>query len=407
MNSKNIKDAIDLLLQGLKDNGYSRNTIAFYRGRCNAILAHAEQETVEFNLEYFMLWADKHTEDRSNSIQCCMRKVLVMLDCIIRDLPFPQGNLFTVVPLKVSSPEFAEMVGTFTKTLIGRSLAEKTVRFSIYCATHFFSYMEKKNINSVADITGKHVIDYLLFNGQNLETSTKRAMAYRLKQLLKCLYEEGLSGENLSLSVFTDYAVRKKLVTVLPDDAQKALTEWKGVFSSTRQARDYAICMLALRLMLRKSDILKLKLTDIDWVAKKISIIQKKTRIPLTLPLTDDVGNALAVYILDFRPELGYDEVFLRVAFPIRPMSNITDCLHPVLRQVGYKKELAGYGLHLLRRTGASNLLRMGTPVDMISTMLGHQNVSTVDLYLSTDEKRMLLCCGDFKVPGFLMEVPK
>jgi len=267
--------------------------------------------------------------------------------------------------------------------------------------------MEKKNINSVADITGKHVIDYLLFNGQNLETSTKRAMAYRLKQLLKCLYEEGLSGENLSLSVFTDYAVRKKLVTVLPDDAQKALTEWKGVFSSTRQARDYAICMLALRLMLRKSDILKLKLTDIDWVAKKISIIQKKTRIPLTLPLTDDVGNALAVYILDFRPELGYDEVFLRVAFPIRPMSNITDCLHPVLRQVGYKKELAGYGLHLLRRTGASNLLRMGTPVDMISTMLGHQNVSTVDLYLSTDEKRMLLCCGDFKVPGFLMEVPK
>jgi site-specific recombinase XerD len=50
----------------------------------------------------------------------------------------------------------------------------------------------------------------------------------------------------------------------------------------------------------------------------------------------------------------------------------------------------------LLRRTGASNLLRVGTSVDMISIMLGHQDVSTVDPYLSLDEERMLLCCGNF-----------
>jgi site-specific recombinase XerD len=68
-----------------------------------------------------------------------------------------------------------------------------------------------------------------------------------------------------------------------------------------------------------------------------------------------------------------------------------------VLRLCGYAKKPENNGLHLLRRTGASNLLKAGTSADMISVMLGHQNVSTVDPYLSMDEKRMLLCCGNFE----------
>ena len=86
MKSKNIQDAIKFLLQWLKANNYSRNTIAFYRGRCNAILAHAEQEKTGFNLESFMDWANKYTENRVISIQCSLRKVLVMLDYIMINL---------------------------------------------------------------------------------------------------------------------------------------------------------------------------------------------------------------------------------------------------------------------------------------------------------------------------------
>lgn len=217
---------------------------------------------------------------------------------------------------------------------------------------------------------------------QGLENSTIRAMAYRLKQLLKYLYIQKLSSEDFSFYVIINFAIRKKVVTVLPEDAQKALTEWNGSFSSVRQARDYAICMLALRLMLRKSDIFKLKLSDIDWDNKKITIVQKKNKLPLTLtlPLTDDVGNALAVYILDFKPESEYEEVFLGVSFPIKPIISLNDYLYMILRQCGYTKKLEKYGMHLLRRTGASNLLKAGTSIDKISIMLGHQNVSLVSL---------------------------
>jgi hypothetical protein len=260
------------------------NTIAFYRGRCNAILAHADQGKTEFDLKNFVNWADKYTENRAISIQCCMRKVLVMLDYIIKDKPVQQDKYSFVSPLKVYNREFTEIVDIFFKHLQRRGLEKNTIKFSIYCANHFFSYMEKCSIKSVAEITREHLADYLLCREQDFENSTKRAMAYRLKQLLKYLYAEKLSSEDLSLYVFTNFAIRKKVVTVLPEDAQKALTEWNGNFSSVRQARDYAICMLALRLMLRKSDIFKLKLSDIDWNNKKITIVQKKNKLPLTLP---------------------------------------------------------------------------------------------------------------------------
>jgi site-specific recombinase XerD len=326
MKSKNIKNATNFLLQWLKESNYSQNTIAFYRSRCNAVLAHAEQGEMEFNFESFMDWADRYTENRVISIQCCMRKVIVMLDYIIKGKPFPQGNYSFVKPLKLYNQEFAETVEMFFNHLQRRGLEKNTIKFSIYCANHFFSHMEKCSINSVAEITRKHLADYLMYREQNLENSTRRAMAYRLKQMLKYLYSQKLSSEDLSLCVITNFTIRKKVVTVLPEDAQKALTESNGSFSSVRLARDYAICMIALRLMLRKSDILKLKLSEIDWDNKKITIVQKKNKLPLTLPLTDDVGNALAVYILDFRPKSEYEEVFLRISFPIKPIINLNRC---------------------------------------------------------------------------------
>jgi site-specific recombinase XerD len=397
MKTNNIESAVAHLLQWLQASGYSKNTVAFYRGRCNAVLAHAAQENAEFSLESYLGWAGAHTEGRALSVQCCMRRTLAMLDCIISGKPFPQKNVCSASPLKLSCREFAEAAERFSEHLRKRRLEKNTVKFSVYVAKHFLSRMEKCGLASTAEITGRHVADYFKNGTQGFENSTARAMAYRLRQLLKYLHAEKLSGCDLSLCVPTDFAARVKTVTVLPDGAQEALAGWSGEFLSARHARDYAICMLALRLMLRKSDIFRLKLSDIDWSGRKITIVQKKTGQPLTLPLTDDAGNALAAYILDFRPASELPEVFLAADFPVRPIASVSDCPGFVLRLCGYSKKLERDGLHLLRRTGASNLLRSGASMDMISIMLGHQNVSTAGPYLSMDEKRMLLCCGNFE----------
>jgi site-specific recombinase XerD len=342
-----------------------------------------------------------HTKNKSISIRCGMRKVLVMLDSILNEKAIPDRRISFVEPLKAHCREYVSAADIFGKCLFQRRSEENTIKFSIYCANHFFCAMEKQGVRRISEISAKHIAGYLLSERDTFENSTKRAMSYRLRQLFKCLHAKNLTAEDMSVYVSTDYVIRKKPVTVLPDQMHKALAERSGNFESVRSARDYAICMLALRLMLRKSDIFKLKVSDVDWKHKKISIVQKKNKIPLALPLTDDAGNALAIYMLDFRPKSEHQEIFLSVPLPHKPLKYASECLSRALADIGYDKGAKGYGLHLLRRTGASSLLRAGIPLDMISSMLGDQCVASAEPYLSADEKRMLQCCGDFGIPGF------
>ena len=60
--------------------------------------------------------------------------------------------------------------------------------------------------------------------------------------------------------------------------------------------------MLALRMGLRSIDICNLRLSDICWTSRTISIVQRKTGVPLTLPFPVEVGNLLARYITEARP---------------------------------------------------------------------------------------------------------
>ncbi|MFQ9704052.1 MAG: tyrosine-type recombinase/integrase [Enterocloster clostridioformis] len=61
--------------------------------------------------------------------------------------------------------------------------------------------------------------------------------------------------------------------------------------------RSYAMVLLAARLGLRIGDIRNLKLHDIDWTKKQISIIRHKTQKALLLPLPEEVGWAVIDYL--------------------------------------------------------------------------------------------------------------
>ena len=51
--------------------------------------------------------------------------------------------------------------------------------------------------------------------------------------------------------------------------------------------------LLASRLGLRASDIANLKFSNIDWDKNEIKLTQYMTGHPITLPLLNDVGNAI------------------------------------------------------------------------------------------------------------------
>ena len=159
--------------------------------------------------------------------------------------------------------------------------------------------------------------------------------------------------------------------------------------SSPVGKRDYAILLLACRLGLRVGDIRTLRLDDLKWDAATIEITQSKTRAPLCLPLTEEVGEALIDYLKSGRPQTDHREVFLTLTPPFLPFTD-TDNLHRIVTRW---KDLAGihfrskqrYGLHSLRHTLATKLLREQTPFHVISEILGHATTASTLIYAKAD----------------------
>ena len=150
--------------------------------------------------------------------------------------------------------------------------------------------------------------------------------------------------------------------------------------------------MLALRMGLRYVDICNLCLSDISWKSATISIMQQKSGVPLTLPFPVEVGNLLARYILEGRPVCDVPNVFVTLKRPYTGLSRSL-CYKSTLAILGRKKSADEVrGLHIARRTFASQLLAAGNSVPMISSTLGHTNDSTVDEYLATAGHRMRQC---------------
>jgi site-specific recombinase XerD len=157
---------------------------------------------------------------------------------------------------------------------------------------------------------------------------------------------------------------------------------------SPRGKRDYAILLLACRLGLRAADIRALRLDDLNWEAATIEIAQSKTLAPLCLPLTEEVGEALIDYLKSGRPQTAHREVFLTLVPPFAPFENGN-----LYHIVTYWRQLAGirfrtkqrHGLHSLRHTLATQLLREQTPFHVISEILGHATTASTLIYAKAD----------------------
>jgi len=163
--------------------------------------------------------------------------------------------------------------------------------------------------------------------------------------------------------------------------------------------RDYAILLMVTKLGLRVGDVKALKLSDLNWATKTITLTQEKTKKATSYPILHDIGWALIDYLQNARPVCETPCVFVRLLAPYEPFGYNAN-LHYIM--VKYFR-LAGInvprgkrqGLHSLRHTLASTLLEQGVSLPMISEILGHVDSKATSVYLHTDIKNLKACALD------------
>ena len=148
--------------------------------------------------------------------------------------------------------------------------------------------------------------------------------------------------------------------------------------------RDLSLLLLLARLGLRAVDVARLHLDDIDWASARIWVCGKTPRKE-ALPLPQDVGDALLAYLVDGRPVVPSNSVFVGARAPHAPLS--AESVAAVVVRAARRADISipEVGSHVLRHSLATALLTEGMSLAGIGAVLRHSSLDTTRIYAKVD----------------------
>jgi integrase len=288
-----------------------------------------------------------------------------------------------VVPAKDGCPaKFRPLRDDYLASCRRRGNAAATVVAKDRAVSRFLGYLDEVGVDDLAALGVRDVSGFLL-RQRGLRRKTIAAMRSCLADFLEFLAAAGRTPRSLAGRLPPHRHVRHEAVI----DRQSATGK-----------RDYAMILATTRLGLRISDLRRLELGDLDWRAKRITIVQHKTGRPLSLPLLDDVGWAIIDYVRSGRPETVCPKVFVKHRHPFDAFGGASSVASRLSRHAAR----AGIpfppgqvrGMHSLRGALAVAMIGNGTPMPVVSAVLGHASSDTTQAYYLRFDVERLRCCA-------------
>ena len=267
-----------------------------------------------------------------------------------------------------------------------RGFAEWTLKHHSATATELLTFVGFDGDLARLGAVGLRDIEaFLRTLGSRLSRASLQHSVAHLRSFLRFLADGGFVDSGLHAEIDTPRTYRGELLPrSLPWETVRALLA--SIDRSTPMGkRDYAMLLLVATYGLRTSEVVAIRLGDVEWRAGRLRVPRPKTGEPLILPLTDEVGAALVEYLREGRPDLPRREVFLRVRTPPGPLkpTAVTEAFQACSRRSGLS--IPFQGPHCLRHSLAVHLLRQGTSLATIGDLLGHRSPESTVVYLRLD----------------------
>lgn len=211
----------------------------------------------------------------------------------------------------------------------------------------------------------------------------------------------GYTDKSFNFPAITVYKDRRVPEYYTADEVSKILSSIDR--GNALGKRNYAMVLLGARYGLRISDIISLKLSNLDFENNRINITQQKTGKPLTLDILPDVGWALIDYLKNGRPDVECESVFLRHTHPYTAFAR-GSAMQYMHRQYAlsagiWKAETKKHcSFHMLRYSLASDLIQQGVSLTTISGILGHSELNVTTLYAQLDIPQLKACALEVPV---------
>ena len=292
--------------------------------------------------------------------------------------------------------EYSRLLEAF---LSSRDFHENTKWDFAWAVRRYLSFFQEKGIPSLGRASINDTREFVFSAASSMSAGSLHNLLCYVRQFHIFLKDSSEKAPDC-IALFSYHVPRKMPVRGYVSEEELTAIIGQIDTSTSIGKRDKGIMLLGATTGLRAVDIVKLKLTDIDWTRGEIHVSQSKTGGMLYLPLLPEAGEAIKEYILNGRPDSDAPEVFLREKAPFISMASgvgigyMFDCY---CQKAGLdRKPFDGKGFHGLRRRLARNMLVSGTPVTTIAQVLGHRNLGTARQYLSLDSQNLKACALDF-----------
>ena len=160
-------------------------------------------------------------------------------------------------------------------------------------------------------------------------------------------------------------------------------TEIKKLFNVIENQKHQLILRLCYGMGLRVSEIVNIKIEDIDSVANRVLIQQSKGKKDGYVNLPQPTLSEMRNYYKQYKPKEYLFEGQFGGHLTTRSVQNV---FKNAMQKAGIRKKV---GVHGLRHSYATHLLEFGTDISLIQKLLGHNNIKTTLIYTNVTDKHI------------------
>ena len=321
MQSKLLVDVLHDLEQEMLRLGYTEGSMQFYRRRWRQLLQFAQEQNEAYYSEALGIgFLEKHYHILEKDLNSKLSQADAQEIRIIRmigDFQLHQSVLRRYYKHKeiLTDHYFITIRNRFKSYCVSKNYSKVTIDHYVDQSAKFMDYLVSQGITNCKSICLYLIHNYIkTLAGYTYKTVEQNICSIR--SFLRFLLE----AKEIEIDLAeTTPMVQARKQTRIPsiwtkDELKKLIAAIDR--GSPKGKRDYAIILLACCLGIRCTDLKNLKIENFHWEKKKLVFTQSKTRMPISLPLTPEVGWAVIDYLKYGRPKIDSPYIFVKHMAP-------------------------------------------------------------------------------------------
>jgi integrase/recombinase XerC len=253
------------------------------------------------------------------------------------------------------------------------------IQFKDYIATEY-----EASVDQASDVV---IRSWVISRIEN--SSSKRSLNRKLsslRQFYKYLLREGVVDQNPMLRILS-MKIDKTVPSFISETEMRFLLEKLEYSNDYEGVRDKAVLQMFYHTGIRLSELIDLKVEDVDFSQKQVKVFGKRSKeriIPLLNEHVADLNNYLKERQALFGSSKG--SLFLTISGNVLYPKLVYRFVNSYLSRVTSVNQKSP---HVLRHAFATHMLNDGADLNAVKEILGHVSLSSTQIYTHSSVEQL------------------